>query len=720
MNSYSKLRAISKNIFNFLKLVFLSLLLLGTSEILLAQTLPLPARPQEALSGSEFKNQIENLSLENREAEIYNQIIAGNVPDFLRELVPISISKTINDSVYNVTYFVTPDYMAVGSDSNYFLMPMTPILAQKLADSLSFTLPTKQMVDQIWSEATAKLSPSPIAASSEMTTIPVMWDHNITVKAQRAEQLSEEPLGALVAGHKKDVIISNRIYGNSSNRVVIYGWHYLNGSPIQPVYAGHGETYADYSHGIRLVRDSVLINNQSRRITEVLTDVEMASLFSDEGSIRKPYYPLASDSELTPPKNISVISSDSTTAQVIIKENPEVNSYRVFLSSNGVFFSEFETFTTNSFEISGLEPNTVNYLKIQAISETEESDYSEVLAVVPNQLQNNILVINGFDRNTSGNTFDFIMEHGQALHDNEYSFDAASNDAIIDNQLSLEDYDIVLWILGTESTADETFNDTEQTKVKSFLQNGGSLFVSGAEIAWDLDNRGSTKDKAFFHNYLKATYQLDAPNNQTATFYTTEPTAGSIFDGISSISFDNGTNGSYNVQYPDVLTPTNGSDASLIYSSVSSQQVAAIQFKGMFEDGNIPGKVVYLGFPFETIYPDSVRKEVMNRIMTFMGSEATSISDEGIVTVDEFSLKQNYPNPFNPTTNINYTLANSSHVTLSIYNSTGQKVTTLISSLKSKGSHSVTWNATQFASGIYFYRLNTPEGSTTRKMMLIK
>ncbi|MEP2448915.1 MAG: T9SS type A sorting domain-containing protein [Balneola sp.] len=720
MNSYSKLRAISKNIFNFQKLVFLSLLLLGTSDNLLAQTLPLPARSAQAISGSEFKNQIENLSLENREAEIYNQIIAGNVPDFLRELVPISISKTINDSVYNVTYFVTPDYMAIGSDSNYFLMPMTPILAQKLADSLSFTLPTKQMVDQIWSKATAKLSPSPIAASSEMTTIPVMWDHNITVKAQRAEQLSEEPLGALVAGHKKDVIISNRIYGNSSNRVVIYGWHYLSGTPIQPVYAGHGETYADYSHGIRLVRDSVVINNQSRLITEVLTDVEMASLFSDEGSIRKPYYPLAGDSELPPPKNISVISSDSTTAQVIIKENPEVNSYRVFLSSNGVFFSEFETFTTNSFEISGLEPNTVTYLKIQAISETEESDYSEVLAVVPNQLQNNILVINGFDRNPSGNTFDFIKEHGQALHDNEYSFDATSNDAIIDDQLSLEDYDIVLWILGTESTADETFNDTEQTKVKSFLQNGGSLFVSGAEIAWDLDNRGSTNDKAFFHNYLKAKYQLDAPNNQTATFYTTEPTAGSIFDGISSITFDNGTNGSYNVQYPDVLTPTNGSDASLIYSSVSSQQVAAIQFKGMFEDGNIPGKVVYLGFPFETIYPDTVRKEVMDRIMSFMGSEATSISDESIVTVDEFSLKQNYPNPFNPTTNINYTLANSSHVTLSIYNSTGQKVTTLVNSLKSKGSHSVTWNATQFASGMYFYRLNTPDGSTTRKMILIK
>lgn len=313
MNTTSKLQTKLKITFSYLRLFFFNLIFLGISEILLAQTLPLPSRTSQALSGNEFKAQIENLTLENREVEIFDQIMAGNVPNFLRELVPIVFSKTVNDSVYNVTYFVTPDYMAIGSDSNYFLMPMTPILAQKLADSLSFILPTKQMVDQIWSEASVKLSPSPIAASPEMTTILVMWNHNITVKTQRTEQLSEEPLGTLVAGHKKDVIISNRIYGNSSNRVVIYGWHYLSGSPIQPMYAGHGETYADYSHGIRLVRDSVLINNQSYRIAELLSDVEMASLFSDEGSIRKPYYPLAGNSELSPKKNISVISTDSTT-----------------------------------------------------------------------------------------------------------------------------------------------------------------------------------------------------------------------------------------------------------------------------------------------------------------------------------------------------------------------------------------------------------------------
>lgn len=714
-STHQKLSACS--IIKNLALIFL---LLSSTELLFAQSLPLPIRSAEAISGSDFKSQVENLSLENRETEIFDQIFTGNVPDFLRELIPISFSKTIADSTYNVTYFVTPDYIAVGSNDDYFLMPMTPILAQKIADSLQFTLPTKQMVDQIWSESSVKLSPSPIAPSSQMTTIPVMWDHNVTVKAQRAEKLSEQPLGALVAGHKKDVIISNRIYGNSTKRVVIYGWHYLSGDPIQPVYAGHAETYADYSHGIRLVRDSVLINNQGYRISNILINPQLASLFSDEGSISKPYYPLAGSVELTPPKSISITAKDSTTAHILVEEDPKVNSYKVFISNDGTFFTETGTFASNSFHISGLNPSEVTYFKIQSVSGSNESVYSEVLAIVPNQTENKILVVNGFDRATSGNTYDFIVEHGNALFENEYLFNAASNEAVLQNSVSLGDYDIVHWILGTESTADETFSTAEQEIVKEYLQNGGSLTVSGAEIAWDLDYRGSSSDKAFIRNYLKATYRMDAPDNKTATFYSTEPITGSLFDGMTSINFDNGTNGSYNVQYPDVLTPTNGGNIALVYSGVSSQQVAAVQFKGMFPDGNTPGKVVYLGFPIETIYPDSIRNEAMKRIMVFMESEATSNSDEEMLLVKDFSLQQNYPNPFNPSTQIDYSLLSSKQVTLSVFNSLGQTVATLENSFKPSGTHSVTWTADKFSSGMYFYRLTTPDGSITRKMMLIK
>ena len=277
-------------------------MMVGVTQVLSAQHLPIPSRAADALTGSAFKDQVESFSLEEREAQIYQQIMSGNVPTFMRDLVPISFSKTIRDSTYDVTYFVIPDYLAVGSNSDYFLIPITPILAQKIANALHFTLPTKQMVDQIWSHASVKLSPSPINASPQMTTIPVMWQHNTMVKTQRAETLDDKPLGSLVSGNKKDVIISNKIYGNSTKRVVIYGWHYQNGKPIQPVYSGHADIYADYSHGIRLVRDSVLINNKIQRITEVLQDASKAFLFSDDGVIKKPYYLLDETHEFKAPE----------------------------------------------------------------------------------------------------------------------------------------------------------------------------------------------------------------------------------------------------------------------------------------------------------------------------------------------------------------------------------------------------------------------------------
>ena len=84
-------------------------------------------------------------------------------------------------------------------------------------------------------------------------------------------------------------------------------------------------------------------------------------------------------------------------------------------------------------------------------------------------------------------------------------------------------------------------------------------------------------------------------------------------------------------------------------------------------------------------------------------------------------LLQNYPNPFNPTTAIGYRLSAVSHVELSVYNLTGQKVATLVSERQNAGSYQVDWDASGFASGIYFYRLQTDVGFVlTKNLMLIK
>jgi hypothetical protein len=85
-----------------------------------------------------------------------------------------------------------------------------------------------------------------------------------------------------------------------------------------------------------------------------------------------------------------------------------------------------------------------------------------------------------------------------------------------------------------------------------------------------------------------------------------------------------------------------------------------------------------------------------------------------------FRLNQNYPNPFNPSTTINYSLQRAGNVKLTIYNSLGSKVATLVNEYKSLGSYSVQFNGSNLASGIYLYRLESGNYSATKKFIMLK
>ena len=87
---------------------------------------------------------------------------------------------------------------------------------------------------------------------------------------------------------------------------------------------------------------------------------------------------------------------------------------------------------------------------------------------------------------------------------------------------------------------------------------------------------------------------------------------------------------------------------------------------------------------------------------------------------EQYILSQNYPNPFNPVTTIGYSLLESGDVTLVVYNIVGQEVERLVNDVQKAGYHRVSWNASNFASGIYFYRLQSGDFVQTRKMVLLK
>jgi hypothetical protein len=245
----------------------------------------LPARPRDAVGGTEFMNSLQKLSLDQREAAILHEIIRGNFPDFLREfkIVPI-VGRTEDTKEVTAKIAVMPDYLAVGSDSDFVRVPMTPQTAQQIADRFGCTLPTRKIVDGIDQAAEVRLAPHPMTVDRE--AIATFIEHNAIVEKQRAGK----PLGLLVIGSKKDIVLTPRIF-ERPQRLAIYGWRQLNGQPIQPITIVHWNRYVDYSHGVRLVRDNIEFGGTSANISDMLADPDHCGLVSDEGLMKPPRYP---------------------------------------------------------------------------------------------------------------------------------------------------------------------------------------------------------------------------------------------------------------------------------------------------------------------------------------------------------------------------------------------------------------------------------------------
>lgn len=233
------------------------------------------------INGESLIDSITSLELAARERLILAMVKNGHIPDHIRVPVAIEHQQTLGDSLYNITLYVSPDYLSLGTDEDFMRIPMTPILAQKIMDEINAILPTRKMVNMIWQAAPFKLDPEPIPPSPEMVTIPVFKQHEALVDAQVLRRGTDHALGTLLAGHKKDVILSNRVWTNL-DKVVIYGWHYLTGDPIQPLYSGHVNWYADYSHGIRPVLAHCKVNGELMKITDILRDQTLYKLLSDE------------------------------------------------------------------------------------------------------------------------------------------------------------------------------------------------------------------------------------------------------------------------------------------------------------------------------------------------------------------------------------------------------------------------------------------------------
>lgn len=243
----------------------------------------LPSRAPDAIPGSAFARRVASMTESEREKAIRGELLAGNVPSFIRIFTPVRLQATLAcGRTVHVTACVSSDYLAIGSDRDFLFVPMRLATALAVATRYGFTLPTSRLVDAIYAQAAIRLSPQPLPAGDQMRSTPYYLRHTELIEAQRASLGAR--LGLLTSGHKKDVVITGRL-SRFPDRVAIYGWHRATDSPIQPLSTVHGANYADYSHGVRLVSSTVLVDGAAMPMFDVLADPDLSRVLNGDGPI---------------------------------------------------------------------------------------------------------------------------------------------------------------------------------------------------------------------------------------------------------------------------------------------------------------------------------------------------------------------------------------------------------------------------------------------------
>ncbi len=343
-----------------------------------------------------------------------------------------------------------------------------------------------------------------------------------------------------------------------------------------------------------------------------------------------------------PPTSPSVVNSGK--GRVTVSWSPPATNaaggdaatgYVVYQSSDGYGFDaagEVAGESSNHLVLTNLPAGTTLFIRVAAVNAGGESLPSETAAVrtAPEGRAFHLLV-QGFDRadrslsptryfafNLGGsvtlvrprqiNSYDYAVPHGAALAAADATFDCCSHAALLAGAPALTNYLAAWWMLGEESTMDETFSTAEQSLLTNFLARGGCLFASGAEIGWDLDHLGSAGDRTFFTNQLRAAYVADDAGTNIVT-----GRGGSIFEGLPASAFAETAGATYGAEYPDVLTARGGAVTALVYGSSSGgTQGAAVQYSNTF-------RLVVMGFPFETLASAAARTAVVARVVRFFG-----------------------------------------------------------------------------------------------------
>lgn len=246
-------------------------------------------KPVATLSGRDFMESIDTVEFWKREDMITDAILAGEMPSVLKSFQKIVFTTPVVDSVevlrvpHKVEMLVTCDFLSVGSDEDFVRMPMGPLAAQQIADSLGCILPTTYMVDRIAEASEGHIDIFPFRPLGGRNMMPIVFqDSDNAIKALYKAKGYE--FGQLISGLKKEVVLTYKIQSREemNKYEAIYGWCHPDGRVQQPLFVRHGNFYVDYSHGIRLVSRTVVVDGKKCDAKEILESPQLYRLLSDE------------------------------------------------------------------------------------------------------------------------------------------------------------------------------------------------------------------------------------------------------------------------------------------------------------------------------------------------------------------------------------------------------------------------------------------------------
>jgi len=388
-----------------------------------------------------------------------------------------------------------------------------------------------------------------------------------------------------LAGRLGGADTSGRFFGKTGtlNGVIATSGHLVN-------------RYDGHEYVISVLMNEVTDNTTARSLQNQVIEVMAEDL---RGGGERPDAPVIQ----------SVLCPGDGSIQLSWLPSAGADGYTVWVSTDGVWrrteatYVEEETVT-----LVGLEVDRTVDLRITADGPGGISDASDVYSAQVSVVPSEVLIVDGNDRhetaweNSMGIGHRFAADTGRALAGLPH--DTVANEVVISGGVALEDYAAVLWTLGEESVFDLSFDETERALVQAYLDGGGNLLASGAEVGWDLDYLGDEAMRDFYNGALRADYLAD----DAGTFSVT-PVPGGLFADVGELGFL--TPQTMQVDYPDVLVPEPGALSELTYVG-GTGGTAAISYAGT-------SRVVYLGFPFETIDNAPQREAVMAAIVDFFG-----------------------------------------------------------------------------------------------------